>query len=90
MSRDLMHSDEVKALVRAAYRHVPPTTAAVAHKLYSADELAMVPDSAIDRALGVANHLRYADIRLGETILDLGCGGGIDTIMQEIPAGPGS
>ena len=30
MSRDLMHSDEVKALVRDAYRHVPPTTAAVA------------------------------------------------------------
>ena len=33
MSRDLMHSDEVKALVRDAYRHVPPTTAAVAHKI---------------------------------------------------------
>ena len=56
MSRDLMHSDEVKALVRDAYRQVPPTTAAVAHKLYSADELAMLPDSAIQRALGVANH----------------------------------
>ena len=76
MSRDLMHSDEVKALVRDAYRHVPPTTAAVAHKIYSEDELAMLPQSAIDRALGVANHLRYADIQLGETILDLGCGGG--------------
>jgi len=81
MSRDLMHSDEVKALVRDAYRQVPPTTAAVAHKLYSADELAMLPDSAIQRALGVANHLRYADIQPGETILDIGCGGGIDTIL---------
>jgi len=81
MSRDLMHSDEVKALVRAAYRHVPPTTAAVAHKIYSSDELAMLPDSAVNRALGVANLLRYADIRLGEIILDLGCGSGIDTIL---------
>jgi arsenite methyltransferase len=88
MSRDLMHGDEVKALVRAAYRHVPPTTAAVAHKLYSADELAMLPDSATERALGVANHLRYADIRLGETILDLGCGGGIDTILAAQRTGP--
>jgi arsenite methyltransferase len=88
MSRDLMHTDEVKALVRDAYRHVPPTTAAVAHKLYSADELAMVPDSAIQRALGVANHLRYADIQPGETILDLGCGGGIDTILAAHRTGP--
>jgi arsenite methyltransferase len=88
MSRDLMHSDEVKVLVRDAYRHVPPTTAAVAHKIYSEDELATLPQSAIDRALGVANHLRYADIQLGETILDLGCGGGIDTILAAQRAGP--
>jgi SAM-dependent methyltransferase len=83
-----MHGDEVKALVREAYRQVPPTTAAVAHKLYSADELAMLPDSAIERALGVANHLRYADIRPGEAILDLGCGGGIDTILAAHRTGP--
>jgi arsenite methyltransferase len=88
MSRDLMHSAEVQALVRDAYRHVPPTTAAVAHKLYSADELAMLPDSAIQRALGVANHLRYADIQPGEIILDLGCGGGIDTILAAHRTGP--
>jgi arsenite methyltransferase len=88
MSRDLMHSDEVKTLVRDAYRHVPPTTAAVAHKLYSADELAILTDSAIQRALGVANHLRYADIQPGETILDLGCGGGIDTILAAHRTGP--
>ncbi len=81
MTRDLMRSAEVKDLVRDAYRHVPPTTDAVARKLYSAEELAQVPLSAIQRALGVANHLRFANIRPGETILDLGCGGGIDTIL---------
>jgi SAM-dependent methyltransferase/quercetin dioxygenase-like cupin family protein len=88
MSRDLMHGSEVKALVRDAYRHVPPTTAAVAYKLYSAEELAMLPASAIQRALGVANHLRYADIQPGEAILDLGCGGGIDTILAAHRTGP--
>lgn len=88
MSRDLMHSAEVKDLVRDAYRNVPPTTAAVAHKLYDAGELAMLPLSAIQRALGVANHLRFADIVAGETVLDLGCGGGIDSILAARRAGP--
>lgn len=88
MSRDLMHTEEVKELVRGAYRDVPPTTAAVAHKLYDEGELAQIPQSAIDRALGVANHLRFADIEPGETILDLGCGGGIDAILAAQRTGP--
>jgi arsenite methyltransferase len=88
MSRDLMHGAEIKDLMRNTYRNLPPTTAAVAHKLYDADELAAVPPSAINRALGVANHLRFAEIRKGETILDIGCGGGIDTILAARRTGP--
>jgi len=88
MSRDLMYGAEVKALVRDAYRNLPPTTAAVAHKVYSDEELAGVPQSAVDRALGVANHLRFAAIRPGETILDIGCGAGIDTIIAARRTGP--
>jgi arsenite methyltransferase len=88
MSRDLMHSAEVKELVREAYRAVNTSTAAVAHKLYRAEELGQVPQSAIDRALGVANHLRFADIEPGQTILDLGCGGGIDTVLAARRTGP--
>jgi len=83
-----MHTAEVKDLVRDAYRNVPATTAAVAHKLYGAEELAEVPPSAVNRALGVANHLRFADIRPGQTILDIGCGGGIDTILAARRTGP--
>jgi arsenite methyltransferase len=88
VNRDLMRTDEVKRLVRDAYRAVPPTTAAVAHKLYDATELADVPDSAVSRALGVANHLRFAEITPGQTILDIGCGGGIDTILAARRTGP--
>jgi SAM-dependent methyltransferase len=81
MSRDLMHTDELKAVVRDAYAAIDSSTAAVAYKLYSADELAQVPRSAIEGALGVGNHLRFAQIEEGETLLDLGCGAGIDAVL---------
>lgn len=88
MSRDLLHSDEVKTIVREAYGAIDSSSEAVALKLYSAEELAEVPRSAIEGALGVANHLRFAKIEPGETILDLGCGAGIDSILAARRTGP--
>jgi len=87
MSRDLQRTDELKAIVRAAYGGVDADTRAVACKLYSPEELALVPDSAIDRALGVANHLRHAELGPEDVVLDLGCGAGIDTILAARRAG---
>jgi arsenite methyltransferase len=76
-----MHSDEIKTIVRNAYGAVDSSSAAVASKLYSAEELALVPRPAVEGALGVGNHLSFAEIEPGETILDLGCGAGIDSIL---------
>ena len=88
MSRDLMHAAEIKEIVRDAYGSIDSSTEAVACKLYSPEELALVPRSAINGALGVANHLRFAEIEPGETILDLGCGAGIDSILAARRTGP--
>jgi arsenite methyltransferase len=88
MSRDLMYSAELKEQVREAYRSVDASTAAVACKLYDPDELAQVPASAVNRALGVGNHLRLANIEPGQTVLDIGCGAGIDTILTARRTGP--
>jgi arsenite methyltransferase len=88
MSRDLMHTEEVKTIVRDAYAAIDSSTEAVACKLYSAEELAQVPRSAIEGALGVGNHLRFAQIEAGETILDLGCGAGIDAVLAARRTGP--
>jgi len=88
MSRDLMHTDEVKAVVRDAYAAIDSSTEAVAYKLYAQEELARVPRSAIEGALGVGNHLRFAEIEEGETILDLGCGAGIDSVLAGRRTGP--
>ena len=81
MGRDLLHSAELKTLVREAYGAIEADTTVVACKLYDAAELEGVPRSAVARALGVNNHLRHAEIRSGDTVLDLGCGGGIDAII---------
>jgi arsenite methyltransferase len=88
VSRDLMHSEEIKSLVREAYGSIDADTSSVAAKLYDPDQLAFVPETARSRALGVGNHLRFADIRAGESVLDLGCGGGIDAIIAAHQTGP--
>ena len=88
MTRDLLHQGEIRALVREAYRSVDGESRAVAKKLYSPEELADVPAVALDHALGVGNHLRYARIEAGDTVLDLGCGSGIDSILAGRRTGP--
>jgi arsenite methyltransferase len=88
MSRDLMHTDDIKAIVRTAYAAIDSSTEEVARKIYSPEELADVPRSAIEGALGVANHLGIAEIEEGETILDLGCGAGIDSVLAARRTGP--
>lgn len=88
MTRDLMHSAELKQLVREAYGAVAPEKDSVAQSLYEEDELGAVPIEARQFALGVGNHLRYAEIEQGETILDVGCGAGIDSIIAAHRTGP--
>jgi SAM-dependent methyltransferase len=89
MARDLMFQDEIKDAVREAYAAI--TTGGgetVALRLYNHDELAEVPAGAVEWALGVGNPVRYALLQLGETVLDIGSGGGIDTILAARRVGP--
>lgn len=88
MTKDLLHSDDIKEYVKEAYRAIEVTSPDVACKLYSPEELALVPASAADRALGVGNHLRFAEIEAGDTVIDLGCGAGIDVVLAAQRTGP--
>ena len=54
---------------------------------YSADELAAVPDGA-DMGLGCGNPNAIASLRPGETVLDLGAGGGFDAFLAARAVGP--
>jgi SAM-dependent methyltransferase len=89
MSRDLMFQDEIREAVRRAYAEVSTGGGeTVARHLYTDEELAEVPPGAIEWSLGVGNPVRYAFLRAGETVLDVGSGGGIDTILAGHRVGP--
>jgi arsenite methyltransferase len=55
---------------------------------YSAAERAEVPGDAVAASLGCGNPLAVADLRPGETVLDLGSGGGIDVLLSARRVGP--
>jgi SAM-dependent methyltransferase len=89
MAKDLMFQDEIKASVRRAYSAISAGGGEqVARRLYSDEELAEVPAGAIEWALSVGNPVRYAFLRHGERVLDVGSGGGIDTILAARRIGP--
>jgi SAM-dependent methyltransferase len=50
--------------------------------LYSAEYIAGLPEEAINASLGCANPIALANLQKGETVLDLGSGGGIDVLIS--------
>jgi arsenite methyltransferase len=88
VSDDLLSQDAVRDSVRERYRGVIGRATEVAEELYSADELSLVPRGAIDAALGVGNPVRHAGLVPGESVVDLGCGAGIDTLLAARLVGP--
>src|SRR3954469_6432743 len=50
--------------------------------LYDAEQRGELPDAAVLASLGCGNPTAVADLHAGETVLDLGSGGGIDVILS--------
>ena len=57
--------------------------------LYDAEQRGQLPETAALASLGCGNPTVVADLREGETVLDLGSGGGIDVILSARRVGPG-
>ena len=60
----------------------------VTSNLYDASEAASVPGAAIQASLGCGNPTALAKLSEGETVLDLGSGGGIDVLLSARRVGP--
>ena len=56
--------------------------------LYDAEQRAGLPDGAATASLGCGNPTAVAELREGETVLDLGSGGGIDVLLSARRVGP--
>ena len=55
---------------------------------YSREEVGQLPESAIVMAAGCGNPTGLGMIQVGETVLDLGSGGGIDVLLASKRVGP--
>lgn len=78
--------DDIKHRIREDYSRtveqvVGTGRRTVAERLYSPTELEGLPAAALEVALGLGNPVAAAQLQAGEVVVDLGCGGGIDTFL---------
>ncbi len=66
----------------------PQETSTVSSNLYTTDEIRELPQEALLASLGCGNPVAVAEMREGETVLDLGSGGGIDVLLSARRVGP--
>jgi SAM-dependent methyltransferase len=60
----------------------------ITSNLYEATETAGLPKEAVDASLGCGNPTALIDLEAGQTVLDLGSGGGIDVLLSARRVGP--
>ena len=60
----------------------------ISGNLYATNEVAGLPTDAVAASLGCGNPTALAQLNAGETVLDLGSGGGIDVLLSAKRVGP--
>jgi arsenite methyltransferase len=98
-----MNTENLKEVVREKYSQAAREAAAgrsaccgpaqacadpITSNLYDATESSEVPQEALLASLGCGNPTALAKLNAGETVLDLGSGGGIDVLLSAKRVGP--
>lgn len=97
----MIRSDDIRETVRSTYAAAarraeragssccgPADANTITSNLYDLDEAASVPTGALAASLGCGNPTALAELHAGETVLDLGSGGGIDVLLSAKRVGP--
>jgi SAM-dependent methyltransferase len=80
--------EKYAAVARGALSSKDAGVRAVAQAFgYGPDELSAIPDEA-NMGLSCGNPVAVANLHEGETVVDLGCGGGIDVFLASAKVGP--
>jgi SAM-dependent methyltransferase len=66
----------------------PSCCTPITSDLYEAGDAATLPNAAVLASLGCGNPTALAELHEGETVLDLGSGGGIDVLLSAQRVGP--
>jgi SAM-dependent methyltransferase len=95
-----MANQDMKEVVKSKYGEAARRVAAgeksgaiaccdpISSNLYASGETAGLPEQAILASLGCGNPSALAQLNPGETVLDLGSGGGIDVLLSAKRVGP--
>src|SRR5271167_171365 len=98
-----MSDIDIKEVVRGRYAEIARSVRApgssccydgeagsrgISANLYADDETESIPEQAMLASLGCGNPTALAELREGETVLDLGSGGGIDVLLSGRRVGP--
>jgi SAM-dependent methyltransferase len=83
-ARAVAESGSVQACCDPALRCCDPITT----NLYGSDQTGIIPEKAVKASLGCGNPTALIDLQPGETVLDLGSGGGIDVLLSARRVGP--
>src|ERR1700681_593949 len=60
----------------------------ITSNLYDTEQAGQIPENALKASLGCGNPTALAQLNAGETVLDLGSGGGIDVLLSARRVGP--
>lgn len=93
-----MESTDIKQAVKEKYGNAALKVATgggggsncdpITSNLYDSSQAGKIPTEAVTASLGCGNPTALAELKAGETVLDLGSGGGIDVLLSARRVGP--